>query len=83
MSLRRLSIHLEPEVDDWIRQLATASGRSINQEINDLLLQWKRKKQQQQQRAAFEATKAKLAAIRNKKAAPEGAAYQPKPRTVE
>lgn len=74
MALRRLSIHLEPDIDDWLRGLAQASGRSINQEINEMLRQWKRKKQQQQERAAWEATKAKLAEVMNKKAACKQAA---------
>lgn len=75
MALRRLSVHLEPDIDDWLRSLAQASGNSINQELNELLALLKRKKDQQKQREAFEATKAKLAEVLNKKAALQGAAH--------
>ena len=75
MALKRLSVHLEPEIDQWIRRLAQASGRSINQELNELLSLVKRKREQQKKREAFEATKAKLAEVLARKTTPKGVAH--------
>jgi hypothetical protein len=82
MALKRLTVHLEPTVDNWIRGRAERSGKSINQELNDLLALLKGKYDQHQQRQAqqnkqaeIDAMKAKIAAIRNQKATPEGVAH--------
>ena len=75
MALKRLTVHLEPNIDDWIRQRAERSGNSINQEINNMLAILKRGFDQKQKQAEINAMKAKIEAIRNQKAALEGAAH--------
>lgn len=82
MALKRLTVHLEPTIDGWIRERAERSGKSINQELNDLLAllkgkydQHQKAQQQNRIRQQMEANKAKIDALRNQKAALQGAAH--------
>lgn len=75
MALKRLTVHLEPDLDDWIRTRAEKSGKSINQELNEMLAILKRGYDQKRKQAEIAAMKAKIEAIRNQKAALQGAAH--------
>ena len=74
MALRRLSVHLEPDIDDWLRSRAETNGRSINQELNDALSTLKRGLDNRRKKQEIAAMQTKIAELRNKKTAPEGAA---------
>lgn len=80
---RRLSIHLDPHLDDWIRAQAEHDGTSINEQINRMLSLLMRKKEEHRKRLEIQAMQAKIEALRNKKATPEGVAPSARRTTVE
>lgn len=75
MALKRLTVHLEPTIDDWLRRKAQRSGKSINQELNEVMLILMKKLEDQRIRQETAAMKAKIEAIRNQKATPKGVAH--------
>lgn len=75
MALKRLTVHLEPTIDEWLRKTSKRSGQSINQVLNETMLVVMKKLEDQRIRQETAAMKAKIEAIRNQKAALQGAAH--------
>lgn len=71
---RQFTARLMPELDDWIRERAGKTGQSINEVLNEMLGILKKGHDRKRKQQEIEAMQAKIAAIRNKKAAPNGAA---------